>query len=86
MSETIEPLKPRLGAPKKDVYSVIYQYQKKYIDAWRLKNKDKIDKQNKAIVTCDVCNKNITYQSINSHNKTKSHLKHLMAVERPAAV
>jgi len=74
--------KSQLGAPKKDVYSLIYQYQKKYIDAWRLKNKDKIDKQNKTIVTCEVCNKNITYQSINSHNKTKKHLKNITNTEQ----
>jgi hypothetical protein len=55
--------------------SVIYEYQKKYIKAWTIKHKDEIEKKNKEIIKCEVCNKELARHSLRSHNKTKKHLK-----------
>ena len=55
--------------------SPVYEYQKKYIKAWYLKNKDNIDLKNKEIVKCDLCNKEIFKYCLNAHNKSKKHIK-----------
>ena len=55
--------------------SPVYEYQKKYIMAWRERNKEKIDLKNKERIKCEICNKEIAQYSLSVHNKSKKHLK-----------
>jgi len=41
--------------------SPVYEYQKKYIMAWRERNKEKIDLKNKERIKCEICNKEIAH-------------------------
>ena len=54
--------------------SPIYEYQKKYIQAYREKNKDKIELKNKEKIICPICNKSIARYSMSVHKKSKKHL------------
>lgn len=55
--------------------SPVYEYQKKYNKAWRLRHKDEIDEKNKKKVICEICNKELATHSMPGHLKTKKHLK-----------
>ena len=67
--------------------SPIYEYQKrlahravksapplKYIEAYRERNKEKIDSCNKEKIICPICNKQVARYSMSAHKKSKKHL------------
>jgi hypothetical protein len=61
--------------------SVIYEYQKKYIQEYQLKNKDKLAEYQKQKILCEICNCVVKRNGLSVHKKSKKHLKKLNIIE-----
>jgi len=61
--------------------SLIYEYQKKYILNYLSKNKEKIIARTTIKKYCDICDCDIQSRGLNSHKKTKKHIKNIEKLE-----
>ena len=57
--------------------SLIYQYQKKYIQKWQDDHKEELIEKRKTLKYCECCKREYKYNCYINHKKTKKHLKKL---------
>lgn len=55
--------------------SIMYEYQKKYIQDYQRKNKIKLTEYQKTKITCHICDCDIKRNGISGHRKTKKHIR-----------
>ncbi len=57
--------------------SALYEYHKKYINAYKEKNKDKIKEYFKEKIECEVCKSSVIKYSYKRHTTSNKHKKNL---------
>lgn len=61
---------------KIDIMKVVYIYNKKHIQKYQIKNKERLKlKRTTETVFCNACNKNLKKDYLNKHIQQKRHLR-----------